>query len=264
MLRPNTRVVTFANQKGGTGKSTVTANVAAAAGERGQRVLVVDVDPQADASTMLGVDPFAEGRKTLFNVMLGECEIPEATARDVVKGVDVVVGHPDMSQVEIQLSGQMRREEFLLKALFDHVDEYDLVLIDSPPNLGLLTINALVAANDVVGVVSMVDLNAYKGVLALMNTLEELRSNRIDVRLAGIAKTQVERKRLTYQALQEEMAEEDLPMFRSEIPLAAAFHNAGASSVPLVLFAPDHVAASKVRELTTEILEAGVVAEAAA
>lgn len=256
-------MVTFANQKGGTGKSTVTANVAAAAGERGLRVLVVDVDPQADASTMLGVDPF-EQPKTLFNVMLGECEIPDATVRDVVKGVDVVVGHPDMSQVEIQLSGQMRREEFLIKALYDHVTDYDLVLIDSPPNLGLLTINALVAANDVVGVVSMVDLNAYKGVLALMTTLEELRSNQIDVRLAGIAKTQVKRDRLTYQALQDEMAQEALPMFTSEIPMAAAFHNAGTSSVPLVLFEPDHVAAAKVRELTAEIIQAGVVAGAAA
>lgn len=258
---PVTRVMAFANQKGGTGKSTLAANVAAAAGASGRRVLVVDVDPQADATSLFGVDPVEQAR-TLVDVLTGECELPEATYREAARGVDLVVGSPQMAEVELMLANEMMRERFLSQALTAHLESYDLVVVDCPPNLGLLTVNALVAVQDVIGVVSMVDRNAYKGVLSLIATVAELRGHGVGVRFAGIVRTQVKRDRLTYQALQEEMASGDLPIFDTEVPLAAVFHNAGTAATPLIEWAPGSVAASAVRRLADELL-AGVRVPAA-
>ena len=131
-------------------------------GERGLSVLVVDVDPQADATTMLGIDPDAQAH-TLYDVFVGSCELPGAIAPEVVAGVDLAVGTKRMGDVELTLTGEMMRERYLADALAGHVDDYDLVLIDCPPNLGLLTVNAFCAAREVLVVVSMTDRNAYKG-----------------------------------------------------------------------------------------------------
>jgi Mrp family chromosome partitioning ATPase len=122
-----------ANQEGGTGKSTIAVNVAAAMGERGLRALVVDVDPQADATTMLGIDPDAQAH-TLYDVFVGSCELPGAIAPEVVPGVDVAAGTERMGDVELTLADEMMRERYLADALAGHVDDYDLVLIDCPLN----------------------------------------------------------------------------------------------------------------------------------
>lgn len=137
-------------------------NVAVALGERRKRVLLIDVDPQADATTMLGVDP-AECQRTLYDVFLGDCELPDAVAAAVAPGVDLAVGTERMASVEMTLASALMREQYLRQALESHVGAYDLVLIDCPPNLGLLTVNAFCAAPEVLVVVSMTDRNAYKG-----------------------------------------------------------------------------------------------------
>ena len=102
---PEPRVIAVANQKGGTGKSTIAVNFAAALGAEGLRTLVVDVDPQGDATSMFGVDP-AERERTLYDVLLGACELPEAIAREVTAGTDLVVGDKRMADAEISLVGQ--------------------------------------------------------------------------------------------------------------------------------------------------------------
>jgi chromosome partitioning protein len=126
------RVIAVANQKGGTGKSTITVNVAAALGADGLRVLVVDVDSQADATSMFGVDP-AACEHTLYDVLTGNAELPAAIATDVTPGVDLVVGDERLADVEIILAGATLRERYLSDALKGNVDAYDLVLLDCPP-----------------------------------------------------------------------------------------------------------------------------------
>src|SRR5512135_3170273 len=136
------RSIAIANQKGGTGKTTVAVNLAVALGDMGSRVLLVDVDPQADATTMVGVDPATQER-TLYDVLTGRCELPQAAARDVTHNVALAIGTEHMADVELSLAGRLMRERYLADALRDHAPSYDFVLIDCPPNLGLLTINAL-------------------------------------------------------------------------------------------------------------------------
>jgi chromosome partitioning protein len=249
----STRVIAVANQKGGTGKSTIAVNLAVAVGERGLRVLVIDVDPQADATTMLGVDP-AERPRTLYDVFLGECELPDAVAADVAPGVDLAVGTERLASVEMTLAGEMMREQFLRQALEGHIASYDLVLVDCPPNLGLLTVNAFCAAPEVMVVVSMTDRNAYKGAMALLSTVNALQRNRVDVAVTAVVRNNVDRHRSTYRLLNEALVDGGLPLLETEIPMRADFQNAVTAGMPLLTFSPDHVGALAIRRLAGELV----------
>jgi chromosome partitioning protein len=250
---PTTRVLAIANQKGGTGKSTIAVNVAVAAGEAGVRVLLVDVDPQADATTMLGVDP-ADRARTLYDVFLGACELPDAVVAAVAPGVDLAVGTERMASVEMTLAGQMMREQYLRQALEDHITGYDLVLIDCPPNLGLLTVNAFCAAPEVLVVVSMTDRNAYKGAMALLATVNALRRNRVDVAVTGVIRNNVDRHRSTYQLLNNALIDGGLPLLQTEIPMRADFQNAVTAGLPLLTFSPNHAGSLAIRRLAAELV----------
>jgi chromosome partitioning protein len=256
------QVIAVANQKGGTGKSTIAVNVAAAAGERGGHVLVVDVDPQADATTMMGIDPDAHAR-TLYDVFVGTCELPGAVQGGVATGVDLALGSERMADVELTLAGELMRERYLADALAGHIDDYDLVLIDCPPNLGLLTVNAFCAAPEVLVVVSMTDRNAYKGAMALYATVENLRRKGVDVSVGGIVRNNVDRHRSTYRLLNQALTEAGLPLLDTEVPMRADFQNAVTAGIPLVHFSPDHIGAQAIRDIARTLVTPSVEREAA-
>ena len=256
--RKKASVLAVANQKGGSGKTTMAVNLAVAMGEMDKRVLVVDIDPQADASNLLGVAA-SEGERTLFDVMTGACELPDALARDVATGVDLLIGTDQMAKVELTLAGEMMRERYLEGALADHLDSYDVVLIDCPPNLGLLTVNALVAASDVLVVLSMTDRNALKGAIALLQTIHSLQSNKVPISVAGVLRNAVNPSRRTYKALNDaliDMASRgQLPLLEAQIPLRTDFHNATTSGRALVNQSPDSIGAEAVRSAARELLD---------
>ncbi len=158
-------VTVVANQKGGVGKTTTAANVGVALALRGQRVLVVDADPQFALTRQLGLQDRALG-VNLVDVLVGRAGAGDAIVAGV-HGIDVIAGARELAGVEMSLVGELGRERFLGKALGPALDDYDHVAIDTPPNLGLLTVNALVCANRVLAPVSVEDEASLHGILEL-------------------------------------------------------------------------------------------------
>jgi chromosome partitioning protein len=247
-----TRVIAVANQKGGAGKSTVTVNLAVALGQAGRRTLVVDADPQFDTTAMFGFAP-DDAPHTIADVFLGEAEADGAFLREAAPSVDLLAGDDRMADVELTLVSQVRREEFLAEALSDAIAGYDYVLIDCPPNLGLLTVNAFVAADEVLVPISMIDRNAYKGASALLTTLATLRKRRVSVSTLGLLRNNVDARRNTFQTLNDALGDLDAPLLEAQIPMRSGFHDATTEGVPLVLRNPDGRAAEAFRELAHEI-----------
>jgi chromosome partitioning protein len=167
------RIVAIANQKGGVGKTTTAINLATALGAAGHRVLVVDLDPQGNASTGLGVERAAR-RVTSYELILGEAELPEAVVSTDVPGLSLVAASEDLSGAEFELMGRERREFLLSQAVRGRVGQWDEVLIDCPPSLNLLTLNALVAADGAL-VPMQCEFYALEGLSQLMRTIERVK-----------------------------------------------------------------------------------------
>jgi chromosome partitioning protein len=186
------RIVAVANQKGGVGKTTTAVNLAAAFATRGRRVLVLDLDPQANATAGLGV---ADGTAaTSYELLLGETELEAAIAPSVVPGLSVVPASPNLAAAEIELGAKSRREFLLARAIHNRLAGYDDVLIDCPPSLNLLTINALVAA-DCVLVPLQCEFYALAGLAQLIGTIERVqRSLNPRLVLQGVVLTMYDRR----------------------------------------------------------------------
>ena len=187
------RIIAVTNQKGGVGKTTTTVNLATALAASKRRVLVIDADPQGNASTGFGLDPDVR-QHDLYQLMSGTISIDAAIHPTLVKGLMVIPSTGDLSAIEIELSDYEDRE-YRLKAIIDEViDDYDYVFIDCPPSLGLLTVNALSAA-DAALVPLQCEYYALEGLSQLMKTIEAVRNGlNPDLVLQGVVLTMYDRR----------------------------------------------------------------------
>jgi chromosome partitioning protein len=248
------KVIAFANQKGGVAKTTTTLNLAAAFAESGYRVLCVDMDPQGNLSMSQGIDPETLDR-SMFDVLVHDMPIREVTYR---REIDVAAASIDLAGAEIAMSVKIGRERSLDKALRAVADDYDFVCIDTPPSLGLLTVNALTAADKVIVPVQCEYLS-MRGLLQLQHTLEMIRENlNPTVDIMGILPTMVDTRTLHAQEALE-ILEENFGdrVFGARIKKTVRFAEAPVKGMSVLKYDPTGQAADAYRRLAKEVLSNG-------
>jgi len=247
-------VIAFANQKGGVAKTTTTLNLAVAFAESGHRVLCVDLDPQGNLTMSQGIDP-DKVEKSLYDVLVNDMPISEIIVK---REIDIAVASIDLAGAEIAMSTKIGRERSLEKALKEVSGDYDFVCIDTPPSLGLLTINALTAANKVIVPVQCEYLS-MRGLVQLQNTLRMIQENlNPDVRIEGILPTMLDTRTIHAKEAIEILEENfgDL-VFRSRIRKAIKFAEAPVKGSSVLKYDSDSSAANYYRELAKEVLANG-------
>jgi chromosome partitioning protein len=244
-------VIAFANQKGGVAKTTSTLNLAVALSEQGYRVLAVDLDPQGNLTMSQGFNPDSIER-SMYDVLVHRLPLEQVVHEGEV---DLAVSSIDLAGAELALSGMIGRERALEKGLLPVRGSYDFVLIDTPPSLGLLTINALVAADDVIVPVQCEYLS-LRGLIQLENTLSMIRENlNPDVAIKGILPTMYDRRLLhcreAVEILQENFG--DL-VFKTFIRKTVRYAEAPVKGISVLKYDPTGTAAEAYRELAKEVL----------
>ena len=250
------RITAVCNQKGGVGKTTTTINLGAALAEQGRRVLLVDFDPQGALSVGLGIQPH-ELDATVYNLLMERgASVPEIVLKTNVDGMDLMPSNIDLSGAEVQLVHEVGREFVLGRALEPVLPDYDVILIDCQPSLGLLTVNALACS---VGVIVPLECEyfAMRGVALLMETLDKV-SSRLNSHLVmdGLLATMYDSRTLhSREVLQGVVAGFGDKVFHTVISRTVRFPDATVAGEPITSFDPASTGAGAYRELAKEVLE---------
>ena len=255
------RVISMCNQKGGVGKTTTTINLGAALAELGRKVLIVDFDPQGAASAGLGINAH-ELDSTIYDLLVASRpDIRTVIHETTVEGLDIVPANIDLSAAEVQLVNEVAREQALKRVLRPVLDEYDVILVDGQPSLGLLTINALTASHGVI-IPLETEFFALRGVALLVETVERVKDRlNATLEIDGILATMVDSRTLhsreVLERLEQAFGEQ---LFDTRIRRTIKFPDASVANEPITSYAPSHPGADAYRRLAREVIARGDVA----
>jgi chromosome partitioning protein len=249
------RIIAMANQKGGVGKTTTTINLGAALAEYGRKVLLVDFDPQGALSVGLGVQPH-ELDKTIYNaIMERSVSVDDVLHSTAVAGIDLLPSNIDLSAAEVQLVAEVGREHSLMRVLRKVAPRYDYVLVDCQPSLGLLTVNALTAADSVI-IPLECEFFSLRGVALLMDTIEKVRERlNPDLTIAGILATMFDPRTLHSREVMSRVVEAfGDAVFDTVINRTVRFPETTVAGAPITQWAPKSKGATAYRQLAREVI----------
>ena len=248
------KIVAICNQKGGTGKTTSAINLAAYLALAGKKILLVDLDPQGNATSGLGIDKYATKRST-YNILIDEANVEDVVLSTAISNLKLAPANLDLTGAEVELVGTLGREYRLKKALNIARDNYDIILIDSPPSLGLLTVNALSAADSVLIPVQC-EFYALEGITQLSNTINLVKDNlNPGLVIEGVLLTMADyRTNLTKEIIQEARSYFKEKVYCTVIPRNIRLTEAPSFGQPIALYNKESMGAQKYKELTGEIL----------
>ncbi|MDF2578610.1 MULTISPECIES: ParA family protein [Microbacterium] len=254
------RIIALCNQKGGVGKTTTTINLAASLAEYGRKVLAVDFDPQGALSAGLGIA--THDVPTIYDLLLDtKRDAHEVIVPTSVPGLDVIPANIDLSAAEVHLVNEVARETILARVLRGVSAEYDVILIDCQPSLGLLTVNALTASHGVL-IPLECEFFALRGVALLIETIEKVRDRlNPSIELDGVLATMYDPRTLHSREVLERVVEafgDDV--LETVIGRTVKFPDASVAGVPIITFAPEHQAAQAYLRLARELVARGAVA----
>ena len=249
------RVIAVANQKGGVGKSTTAINLSACLAEKGKKVLAIYIDPQGNTTSGLGVDK-NNVENTLYELLLGEAEAKDTIVKDVVENVDLIPSNVNLSGAEIELIG-VDEKEYIMKKIIDKVRrKYDYIIMDCPPSLNMLTINALTAANSVL-VPIQCEYYALEGLSQLIHTInlvkERLNPN---LNIDGVVFTMYDsRTNLSMQVVENVKQNLNQKVYNTLIPRNIRLAEAPSYGMPINMYDPKSAGAEAYMQLAEEVIK---------
>lgn len=251
------RVIAIANQKGGVGKTTTSINLSACLAEKGQKVLVIDVDPQGNTTSGLGVDK-KKVKNTVYELMLGEKTVEECIQKKVLKNLDLIASNVDLAGAEIDLIGVEEREYILQKAVKKVGANYDFIILDCPPSLSMLTVNAMTAA-DTVLVPIQCEYYALEGLSQLIHTVNLVKKRlNPSLDMEGVVFTMYDaRTNLSLQVVENVKANLRQTVYKTIIPRNVRLAEAPSHGLPINLYDSKSAGAESYRLLADEVIHRG-------
>ena len=251
------RIIAIANQKGGVGKTTTAVNLGASLAASRKHVLIVDCDPQGNASSGLGIRCDAL-EKHLYMVLMGDVDVAEAITGTPMKLLKVLPSHSDLFGIEVELAQHPQREQYLKKHLHGLRDAFDFIILDCPPSLGVITINALAAADTILAPIQC-EYYALEGLTQLLNTVRRVQRNfNSRLRIEGIVLTMFDRRnRLSHEVASQVRTYFPHSVFKTVIPRNVRLSESPSHGLPVLLYEPQSTGALSYLALAQEIMKNG-------
>lgn len=251
------RIIAIANQKGGVGKTTTAINLSACLAEKGQKVLAIDMDPQGNMTSGLGVDK-DEAEKTIYDMIIGQAGIEEVIQKDVMENLDILPTNIDLSAAEIELIGVENKEFIVQKEVHKIRDRYDFVVIDCPPSLSMLTINAMTTADSVL-VPIQCEYYALEGLSQLIHTVELVKERLNPVlEIEGVVFTMYDaRTNLSLQVVENVKDNLEQNIYKTIIPRNIRLAEAPSYGMPINKYDPKSAGAEGYMRLADEVIHKG-------